>query len=87
MCVCVCVCVGAYLKDLCKLCVSVGEHGVDAVDGVLGLARRSLLGLMLQYRQQDPRGRMERAEAITLTVSHTQQDPRSTLTLTHSAGP
>lgn len=39
------------LEDLGKVCVSVGEHGVDAVDGVLGLARRASLGFGLQYRQ------------------------------------
>lgn len=44
------------LKDLGEVCVSVGEHGVDAVDGVLGLARWPPLGLGLQYWQQDTRG-------------------------------
>lgn len=44
------------LKDLRKVCVPVGEHGVDAVDGVLGLTRGSPLGFGLQYRQQDTEG-------------------------------
>lgn len=44
------------LKDLSKVCVSVGEHGVDAVDGILGLARRASLRFGLQYRHQDTRG-------------------------------
>ena len=39
-----------HLKDLCKVCVAVGKHGVDAVDGVLGLTRRAFLGFVLQYR-------------------------------------
>lgn len=39
------------LKDLSKVCVSVGEHGVDAVDGILGLARWASLSFGLQYRQ------------------------------------
>jgi len=44
------------LKDLGEVCVSAGEHGVDALDGVLGLARWPPLGLGLQYWQQDTRG-------------------------------
>lgn len=39
------------LEDLSEVCVSVGEHGIDAVDGVLGLARGTSLGFGLQYRQ------------------------------------
>lgn len=44
------------LKDLSKVRVPVGEHGVDAVDGVLGLSWGSPLGFSLQYRQQDTEG-------------------------------
>ena len=44
------------LEDLGEVRVSVDEHGVDAVDGVLGLARGAPLGFGLQYRQQDTRG-------------------------------
>lgn len=44
------------LEDLSKVCVSVGEHGVDALDGILGLARRASLSFSLQHRQQDTRG-------------------------------
>lgn len=44
------------LKDLGEVRVPVGEHGVDAVDGVLGLARGATLGFGLQYRQQDTSG-------------------------------
>lgn len=39
------------LKDLGEVCVSVAEHGVDAVDGILGLARGASLGFGLQYWQ------------------------------------
>lgn len=35
------------LKDLGKVCVSVAEHGVDAVNGILGLARGASLGFGL----------------------------------------
>lgn len=45
------------LKDLGEVCVSVGEHGVDAVDGILGLTRGASLGFGLQYRQQNTWGR------------------------------
>lgn len=38
------------LKDLGKVCVSVAEHGVDAVDGIFSLAGRASLGFGLQYR-------------------------------------
>lgn len=41
------------LKDLGEVRVSVGEHCVDAVDGVLGLAGGPPLGFGLQYRQQN----------------------------------
>lgn len=44
------------LEDLSKVRVPVGEHGVDAVDGVLGLSWGSPLGFSLQYRQQDTEG-------------------------------
>lgn len=44
------------LEDLSKVRVPVGEHGVDAVDGVLGLSWRSPFGFSLQYRQQDTEG-------------------------------
>jgi len=39
------------LKDLGKVCVSVAEHGVDAVDGIFGLARGASLSFGLQYWQ------------------------------------
>lgn len=39
------------LKDLGKVCVSVAEHGIDAVDGILGLTRRASFGFGLQYWQ------------------------------------
>lgn len=35
------------LKDLGKVCVSVGEHSMDAVDGILGLARGASLSFGL----------------------------------------
>lgn len=35
------------LEDLSEVCVSVGEHGIDAVDGILGLTRRASLGFGL----------------------------------------
>lgn len=35
------------LKDLSEVCVSVGEHGIDALDGILGLARGASLGFGL----------------------------------------
>lgn len=35
------------LEDLGEVCVSVGEHGIDAVDGILGLARGASLGFGL----------------------------------------
>lgn len=44
------------LKDLSEVCIPIGEHGIDAVDGVLGLPRGSPLGFSLQYRQQDTEG-------------------------------
>lgn len=44
------------LKDLSEVRVPVGEHGVDAVDGVLGLSWGPPLGFGLQYRQQDTEG-------------------------------
>lgn len=46
----------ADLEDLGEVRVPVGEHGVDAVDGVLGLPWGSPLGFGLQYRQQDTEG-------------------------------
>ena len=49
---------GTDLEDLGEVRVSADEHGVDAVDGVLGLARGPPLGFGLQYRQQDTRGSM-----------------------------
>lgn len=39
------------LEDLGKVCVSVAEHGVDAVDGIFGLAWGAPLCFGLQYRQ------------------------------------
>lgn len=45
-----------HLEDLGEVCVSVGEHGVDAVDGILGLARGASLGFGLQYWQQNTWG-------------------------------
>lgn len=39
----------SYLKYLCEVCVSVGEHGMDAMDGIFGLARWPLLCFVLQY--------------------------------------
>lgn len=39
------------LKDLGEMCVSVGEHGINAVDGVFGLARGASLCFSLQYLQ------------------------------------
>lgn len=44
------------LKDLGEVCVSVAEHGMDAVDSVLGLARGPSLGFGLQHWQQNTRG-------------------------------
>ncbi len=44
------------LEDLGEVCVSVAEHGVDAVDGILGLARGASLGFGLQYWQQNTWG-------------------------------
>lgn len=44
------------LKDLSEVRVPVGEHGIDAVDGILGLSWRSSLGFSLQYRQQNTGG-------------------------------
>lgn len=35
------------LEDLSEVCVSVGEHGVYAVDRILGLARGASLGFGL----------------------------------------
>lgn len=35
------------LEDLSEVCVSVGEHGIDAVDGILGLTRRASLSFGL----------------------------------------
>lgn len=35
------------LEDLSEVCVSVGEHGIDAVDGILGLAWGASLGFGL----------------------------------------
>jgi len=52
------------LKDLGEVCVSVGEHGVDAVDGVLGLAGQPSFGFGLQYWQQNAWGSRKK---ITIT--------------------
>lgn len=52
------------LKDLSEVRVPVGEHGIDAVDGILGLSWRSSLGFSLQYRQQNT-GRSKQYRAVT----------------------
>ena len=58
------------LKDLGEVCVSVGEHGVDTVDGILGLARGASLGFGLQYRQQNTWGSRKENTIKNIVISH-----------------
>lgn len=57
------------LEDLSKVCVPVGEHGVDAVDGVLGLSWGPPLGFGLQYRQQDTEGSQRDEDSYTVQTA------------------
>lgn len=59
-----------HLEDLGEVCVSVGEHGVYTVDGILGLARGASLGFGLQYRQQNTWGSRQKSTIKNIVISH-----------------